>query len=198
FESGSRGSGGNNRPNATASSSTERPIRQNDLFSVEIPETHLPEGWDAPLQNPMPRMVPLLPDPVHRGRPGNQAIVAHPTAAQPIVAQPAIIIPPETHLPEGWDAPLQNPVPRIVPPPPPLRRRYNRRNHGQEQALAVLEEQQQRLRDIAMAEAVLEEQRQLRHEEQRRQQALATLQQERIEVRQQQELDRLGQQVTQR
>ncbi|KAG6881472.1 hypothetical protein C0993_001349, partial [Termitomyces sp. T159_Od127] len=39
----------------------------------------------------------------------------------------APVVIPETHLPEGWNAPLQNPVPRVVPPPPPpALRRANR------------------------------------------------------------------------
>ena len=49
---------------------------------------------------------------------------------QPAVADdPFAVVIPETHLPEGWDAPLQNPMPRMVvppPPPPPIQRRVNR------------------------------------------------------------------------
>ncbi|KAG6858241.1 hypothetical protein C0995_001477, partial [Termitomyces sp. Mi166 len=123
FESGGMGSGGmrSGGNNQTASGSSERPIRQPaaaaaaDPFSMVIPETVLPEGWDAPLLNPMPRMVPPAPAPMYRRnnnmlRPVNQSIVAIP----------------ETVLPEGWDAPLQNPMPRMVPPAPaPMYRRNN-------------------------------------------------------------------------
>ncbi|KAG6899542.1 hypothetical protein C0995_005746 [Termitomyces sp. Mi166 len=65
-------------------------------------------------------------------------------------ADPFSMVIPETVLPEGWDAPLQNPIPRIVPPlPAPALRRV--RNVRQEQSLAILQEQQ-RLRHVAMAE----------------------------------------------
>ncbi|KAG5335692.1 hypothetical protein C0989_000705 [Termitomyces sp. Mn162] len=66
-------------------------------------------GWNAPLQNALPRMVTPLPvyERVNRLGPVNQ----------PTVAQATMDIP-ETHLPEGWDALLQNPLPRLVPPLP--------------------------------------------------------------------------------
>ncbi|KAG6859925.1 hypothetical protein C0993_003303, partial [Termitomyces sp. T159_Od127] len=133
----------NNQPLATSS---ERPIRQpaaaDDPFFVAIPETHLPEGWDAPLQNPLPIIVPPPPPPVHRrSRRANQSAaqpmpapavvtsVVSTNAVQPMLApgaQPGAI--PETHLPEGWNAPLQNVMPRMMPPPPPppALRRANR------------------------------------------------------------------------
>ncbi|KAG6859374.1 hypothetical protein C0995_009195 [Termitomyces sp. Mi166 len=195
---GGMGSGGI-RPggdNQTAAGSSERPIRQPataaDSFSMVIPETVLPEGWDAPLQNPMPRMVPPAPAPMYRRnnnmlRSINQPIVAipeiHVSLQNPMprmmlppsapvyrgdsmlrpVNQPIVAIP-GTVLLEGWDAPLQNPIPRIVPPlPAPALRRV--RNVRQEQSLAILQEQQ-RLRHVAMAE------------EQERQQALAVLEEQ--------------------
>ncbi|KAG6869937.1 hypothetical protein C0995_016154, partial [Termitomyces sp. Mi166 len=170
--------------NQTAAGSSERPIRQPataaDPFSMVIPEIVLPEGWDAPLQNPMPRMLPPAPAPMY-GRNNNML--------RP-VNQPVLVVTiPETVFPEGWDAPLQNPI-RIVPPlPAPALRRV--RNVRQEQSLAILQEQQ-RLRHVAMAEeqerqqalAVLEEQQRLRNiamvqTQERQQQALATLHQER-------------------
>ncbi|KAG5718620.1 hypothetical protein E4T56_gene16567 [Termitomyces sp. T112] len=59
-------------------------------------------------------MVPPLPAPIQRR--GNRL-------NQSAVAQAAMVIP-ETVFPEGWDAPLQNPLPRLVPflPAPALRR----------------------------------------------------------------------------
>ncbi|KAG6858583.1 hypothetical protein C0995_015505, partial [Termitomyces sp. Mi166 len=211
FESGGMGSGGM-RPggnNQTAAGSLERPIRQPaaaaDPFSMVIPETVLPEGWDAPLQNPMPKMVPPAPAPIHRRnnmlRPVNQPIVAIPEIHAPVqnpmpgmmlpppapvyrgdnmlrpINQPIVAIP-ETVLPEGWNAPLLNPMPRMVPlPPSPAARRNNRQRqvNQQQQTLAVLQEQQ-RLRHIAMAE----------HQE-RQQQALAVLQQQQREQERAQE-----------
>ena len=54
MRSGGMGHGGNNQ---TTSSSAQRAIRQpqaaDDPFSMVIPETHLPEGWNALLQNPI-------------------------------------------------------------------------------------------------------------------------------------------------
>ncbi|KAG5719878.1 hypothetical protein E4T56_gene15223 [Termitomyces sp. T112] len=156
----------------TTSGSSGRPIRQpaaaDDPFSIVIPETVLPERWDAPLQNPIPRMVPPPPAPIQRR--GNRL-------NQSAVAQAAMVIP-ETVLPEGWDAPLQNPLPRLVPflPAPALRRvrpdahREVMADHQiqQQHALAVLQEQQ-RLRHIAIVE-----------EQERQQQALAILHQARL------------------
>ncbi|KAG6861026.1 hypothetical protein C0993_002770, partial [Termitomyces sp. T159_Od127] len=43
---------------------------------------------------------------------------------QPAAGNPVHI--PQTHLPQGWDAPLQNAMPVMVPPPPPALRRANR------------------------------------------------------------------------
>ncbi|KAG5715838.1 hypothetical protein E4T56_gene17884 [Termitomyces sp. T112] len=178
-----------------------------------IPETVLPEGWDAPLQNPIPRVVPPLPAPIQRR--GNRV-------NQSALAQAAMVIP-ETVLPEGWDAPLQNPLPRMVPPlPAPVHRRVRNgplpelimapaplalqalleeqqrlRQRQQEQALAILQEQQ-RLRHIAMATeqerqqqevlAVLQEQQRLR-QDQERQQALAILSQERLREEEEEHID---------
>ncbi|KAG6880892.1 hypothetical protein C0995_003954, partial [Termitomyces sp. Mi166 len=145
----------------------------------------------------MPRMVPPAPAPMYRRnnnmlRPVNQPIVAIP----------------KTVLPEGWNAPLENPMPRMVPPLPALAHEAPLPNWmpimlppplASEQALAALEGQQ-RLRHIAIAEeqqrqqehalAVLEQQQRLRYiaiaeeqerqqEQQGQQQALATLHQER-------------------
>ncbi|KAG6887879.1 hypothetical protein C0995_012001 [Termitomyces sp. Mi166 len=97
--------------NQTAASSSERPIGQPaaaaNPFSMVIPETHLLEDWDAPLQSPMPRMVSPSPAPVHR-----RDNMLRPPVNQPIVAIS------EIHLPEWWDTPLQNPMPRMVPPIP--------------------------------------------------------------------------------
>ncbi|KAG6883936.1 hypothetical protein C0995_011220 [Termitomyces sp. Mi166 len=128
-------------------------------------------------------------------RPGGDNQTAAGSSERPIkqpatAADPFSMVIPETVLPEGWDAPLQNPIPRIVPPlPAPALRRV--RNVRQEQSLAILQEQQ-RLRHVAMAEeqerqqalAVLEEQQRLRNivmvqTQERQQQALATLHQER-------------------
>ena len=53
--------------------------------TVVIPETVLPEGWDAPLQNPVPRMVPSLPAPSLRR-------LRH-AALYPMTSQPAAQIP---------------------------------------------------------------------------------------------------------
>ncbi|KAG5736109.1 hypothetical protein E4T56_gene6318 [Termitomyces sp. T112] len=167
----SMGTGGL-RPIATASGPLERPIRQaaaaDDPFFMVILETVLPEGWDAPLQNPIPRVVPPLPALIQRrGNRVNQSALAQ-----------AVIVIPETVLPEGWDAPLQNALPRMVPsaPAPTLKRvrpnayRETMENHPNQQqhALAALQEQQ-RLRHIAMVE-----------EQKRQQQALAILHQERL------------------
>ncbi|KAG5731229.1 hypothetical protein E4T56_gene14502 [Termitomyces sp. T112] len=94
---------------ATTSGSSGRPIRQPaaaaDPFSMVIPETVLPKGWNAPLQNPLPRLVPPLPAPIQK----RVNRLNQPIATMDI---------PETHLPEGWNAPLQNALPRIVPPLP--------------------------------------------------------------------------------
>ncbi|KAG5722200.1 hypothetical protein E4T56_gene5328 [Termitomyces sp. T112] len=113
-------------------------------------------------------MVPSPPAPIQRR--GNRL-------NQFAVAQAAMVIS-ETVLPEGWDAPLQNPLPRLVPflPAPALRRvrpdahREIMADHQiqQQHALAALQEQQ-RLRHIAMVE-----------EQERQQQALAILHQERL------------------
>ncbi|KAG5329388.1 hypothetical protein C0989_009537 [Termitomyces sp. Mn162] len=113
-------------------------------------------------------MVPPPPAPIQRR--GNRL-------NQSAVAQAAMVIP-ETVLPEGWDAPLQNPLPRLVPflPAPALRRvrpdahREVMADHQiqQQHALAALQEQQ-RLRHIAMVE-----------EQERQQQALAILHQARL------------------
>ncbi|KAG5735443.1 hypothetical protein E4T56_gene12775 [Termitomyces sp. T112] len=116
------------------------PVNQPTVAQVtmDIPETHLLEGWDAPLQNPLPRLVPPLPAPIH-GR----------------------VI----------KAPLPQPMLIMIPPPPHtlalFQEQQRLKQRQQEQALAALQEQQ-RLRHIALAE------------EQKRQQekALAVLQEQ--------------------
>ncbi|KAG6896729.1 hypothetical protein C0995_011107, partial [Termitomyces sp. Mi166 len=127
FGSGDMRPGGYNQ---TAASSSERPIRQPaataDPFSMVIPKTLLPEGWDALLQNPMPRMVPPIPAPVHRRnnnmlRPLNQPVVAIPET-HVLLQNPMLRMVPSIPAP----APLQNPMPRMMPPPPaPVHRRDN-------------------------------------------------------------------------
>ncbi|KNZ78774.1 hypothetical protein J132_09912 [Termitomyces sp. J132] len=207
--SGGMGSEGlrlNHQAIATTSSSSGRPIRQPaaaaDPFSIVIPATVLPEGWDAPLQNLIPRMVPPPPAPplrrVRKVPMENSMPIMMPSLSavhgrdnrlnQPTIAQPTVIIP-QTILPEGWNAPLQHPIPRMVPllpapalrrirpaPPPPAP------NVAQEMANYQIRHEQ--------ALAVLEEQQRLRHEKDR-QQALAILNQERQErARQEEELFR--------
>ncbi|KAH0591469.1 hypothetical protein H2248_001541, partial [Termitomyces sp. 'cryptogamus'] len=48
----------------------------------------------------------------------------------------SIYIPPVTHLPEGWDAPLQNPIPQNVPAAPVLRRNQHRHKNQTHTSLA--------------------------------------------------------------
>ncbi|KAG6863471.1 hypothetical protein C0993_011352, partial [Termitomyces sp. T159_Od127] len=75
-------------------------------------------GWDAPLQKLIHRMVqPPPPPPLRRTSRLRQT-------NQPAAGNPVHI--PQTHLPQGWDAPLQNAMPVMVPPPPPALRRANR------------------------------------------------------------------------
>ncbi|KNZ72343.1 hypothetical protein J132_03869 [Termitomyces sp. J132] len=113
-------------PGATTSGSSGRPIRQlapaDDPFSMVIPETVLPEGWNAPLQNPLPRLVPPLPAPIQK----RVNRLNQPIATMGI---------PETHLPEGWNAPLQNALPRMVPPLP-VYERVNRLGPVNQPAIA--------------------------------------------------------------
>ncbi|KAG6862634.1 hypothetical protein C0993_002298, partial [Termitomyces sp. T159_Od127] len=53
-------------------SAIRQPAVADDLFAVVIPKTHLPEGWDAPLQNPMPKIVPPPPPPPMQRRVNRQ------------------------------------------------------------------------------------------------------------------------------
>ncbi|KAH0581716.1 hypothetical protein H2248_011400, partial [Termitomyces sp. 'cryptogamus'] len=48
----------------------------------------------------------------------------------------SIYIPPVTHLPEGWNAPLQNPIPQNVPAAPVLRRNQHRHKNQTHTSLA--------------------------------------------------------------
>ncbi|KAH0582612.1 hypothetical protein H2248_010540 [Termitomyces sp. 'cryptogamus'] len=49
----------------------------------------------------------------------------------------SIYIPPITHLPEGWDAPLQNPIPQNVPAAPVLKRNQHRHKNQTHMSLAL-------------------------------------------------------------
>ncbi|KAG6808688.1 hypothetical protein H0H87_012651, partial [Tephrocybe sp. NHM501043] len=99
---------------------------------------------------------------------------------------------PVTHLPEGWDAPLQNPVPHNIPQVPVPHRRRGRRGaapasatledvaqHAARQQAVQLADLQRQQRDIALAELQQQrqQQRQVQYaERQQRDVALAELQ----------------------
>ncbi|KAG6858439.1 hypothetical protein C0995_016596, partial [Termitomyces sp. Mi166 len=160
FESGGMGSGGM-RPggnNQTAAGSLERPIRQPaaaaDPFSMVIPETVLPEEWDAPLQNPMLRMDKQY------------AETSQPAARRNNRQR-------QVNQQQQTLAVLQE----------QQRLRHiamAEHQERQQQALAVLQ-QQQREQERAQEQALAEQERLRTEEQERQQQALATLHQKRIQ-----------------
>jgi hypothetical protein len=104
--------GNNNLPGLPLNNNVpDLALGNNNLGFFNIPEVQLPQGWNAPLQNPVPRNVPVVPPAVRRRR------TPFPNPVVPDVPHLPHI--PEVQLPQGWNAHLQDPVLRNVPVAPP-------------------------------------------------------------------------------
>ncbi|KAG6828393.1 hypothetical protein H0H93_014931, partial [Arthromyces matolae] len=73
-------------------------IEERPLPQLNIPVTHIPDGWDAPLRNPIPQNVPPPPPAFGMRRPRNRAPVV-PLLHEPIAGPSREHHPPAVPLP---------------------------------------------------------------------------------------------------
>jgi hypothetical protein len=87
------------------------PLNYGAALAAQIPQVQMPADWSAPMQFPLPTVVP-------QWRSGNGVGMVG------LGINLAATIP-QVQLPAGWDAPLANPIP-VVPPAPQLQTRRGR------------------------------------------------------------------------